>query len=94
MINMMSLLLYQSLVLQLEFITDLENTLYEKTKYNQAKLKDKKTGARMQGTASRQGMHAVVGSGRQKGMHIQNCIKKNKQLFSFSEMAEISQKEF
>lgn len=56
------------------------------------KLTEKMTGARIQGTGSRQSRYVVVGSERQKCKHIKGRIKKDKQLFSFSDVAKISQK--
>lgn len=48
----------------------------------------------MQGTGSRRAIYTVVGRGREQCTCIKSWIKENKQLFSFSKMAEISQKEF
>lgn len=48
----------------------------------------------MQGMGSRRGIFAMVGGGRQQCTHLKGCIKENEQLFSLSEMAKISPKEF
>lgn len=48
----------------------------------------------MQGMGSRRGTSAVVGGGGQQCKHLKGGIKESKQLFSLSEMAKISLKEF